>query len=286
MDPTHLILLAVQVSILLTVFAFGLKTTLDDLALLMRRPRLLIRSLLAVFVLMPIGAVLLARAFNFPRVTEIALIALSISPMPPLLPQKEIKAGGATSYALGLMAILALLAVITVPLALAIFARLSARPLTMAPANIARIVLMTTLVPLAAGLAVNALLPRVAASIQKPVSVTAKSLLFLGAGVLLVAIAPVLWAAVGNGTLLAIFLFLAIGLAVGHVLGGPEPDQSVVLALSTACRHPGIALSIAATNFPDQNFDGAILLYVVLGVLVGTPYVLWQRRQMRTAPAV
>jgi len=72
--------------------------------------------------------------------------------------------------------------------------------------------------------------------------------------------------------------FVAIGLAVGHVLGGPDPDHSVVLALSTACRHPGIGLSIAASNFPDEHFAGAILLYVIVGTIVTVPYLSLLRR--------
>jgi len=86
------------------------------------------------------------------------------------------------------------------------------------------------------------------------------------------------WALVGNGTLLAMITFVAIGLAVGHVMGGPDPDHSVVLALSTACRHPGIGLSIAAANFPDEHFAGAILLYVIVGTIVTVPYLSLLRR--------
>jgi BASS family bile acid:Na+ symporter len=52
-----------------------------------------------------------------------------------------------------------------------------------------------------------------------------------------------------------------------------------VLALSTACRHPMIALSIASTNFPDQRFGASILLYIIINVLVGAVYVAWHRRQ-------
>jgi BASS family bile acid:Na+ symporter len=54
--------------------------------------------------------------------------------------------------------------------------------------------------------------------------------------------------------------FVGVGLIVGHLMGGPDPEHSIVLALSTACRHPAIALSIAAANFPDQRFGGTILL--------------------------
>ena len=46
MDLKHIVVLALQVSIFCTVFGFGLKTTTDDLMYLIRRPGLLLRSLL------------------------------------------------------------------------------------------------------------------------------------------------------------------------------------------------------------------------------------------------
>ena len=51
-----------------------------------------------------IVAVALAVAFDFTPVVEVALLALAISPVPPLLPGKEFKAGGRASYTIGLLA--------------------------------------------------------------------------------------------------------------------------------------------------------------------------------------
>ena len=77
--------------------------------------------------------------------------------------------------------------------------------------------------------------------------------------------------------------FVVIGLAVGHWLGGPRPETSAVLALSTASRHPAIALALAKVNFPDEPFLGAtILLYLLVLTIVTVPYV---RRQRRVAGA-
>ena len=58
---------------------------------------------------------------------------------------------------------------------------------------------------------------------------------------------------IGNGTLLAMLVFCLIGLGVGHLLGGPAPRDRAMLALSSAARHPGVAMAIATANFPDQT---------------------------------
>lgn len=274
-------LFALQVSIVCTVFGFGLKTQLADLLAFFRRPTWLLRALLAVFVIMPLVAILLVRIFEFQRVVEIALIALAISPAPPLLPQRQERVGGVTSYVVGLLAVLSLLAIVMVPLSLEIFERVSGRSLGMAPGTIARIVFWRSLLPLAAGMLVLVYLPRLVPTIYKVVALLASVLLLVAASVLILGSAPAIWALVGDGTIVAMVLFLAVGLVVGQVLGSPNRDFSVALGLATAYRHPAMAFAIAATNFPEERFVGPILLYVVVSVVIGIPYVAWQRRRLQ-----
>jgi bile acid:Na+ symporter, BASS family len=280
MDLKHLLLLAVQVSIVTTVFGFGLRTTLADLLYVVRRPGLLARSLLAVFVVMPIAAVLLATLLDFPEVVQVVLIALAISPVPPILPNKEKKAGGSQSFGLGLMAILALTSIVTAPAALQLLAVIFNRPIAIMPSALAGMVLRGALAPLAAGLIVRAWLPVVAARIERPVSLIGKVLLPVAALALIVPALPVISTLIGGGALVALVTFVVAGLAIGHLLGGPDPDDSVVLALSTACRHPAMALAIATTNAPEQHFGPIILLYLLVNGIVAFPYLKWQERQI------
>jgi bile acid:Na+ symporter, BASS family len=82
-------------------------------------------------------------------------------------------------------------------------------------------------------------------------------------------------------------VFALVGLAAGHVLGGPDTPPRSVLALSTATRHPGIAIAIAAVNFPDQRLaPAAMLLYLLVSALVAKPYLVWLKRHpMAPVPA-
>jgi bile acid:Na+ symporter, BASS family len=74
-------------------------------------------------------------------------------------------------------------------------------------------------------------------------------------------------------------VFVLVGLAVGHLLGGPDPEDRTVLALSTAMRHPAIAIAIAQSNFPDQKLaPAAILLYLLVSVIAAAPYLKWTKR--------
>ena len=286
MDLKQVVMLALQVSILATVFGFGLKTRPADLAYLFHRPGLLVRSVLSVLVIVPILALLFVRMFDFRPTAEIALISLAISPVPPLLPRRESTAGGQQSYGLALLAVLAALAIVAIPLWLAILQQLANRPLTLAPGTVARVVIVSTLLPLALGVAIRSLLPALADKIEGPIALVARVLLPAAVLVLLAATWRQVWGATGAGTILAMIAFVTAGLLVGHLMGGPDPEHSVVLALSSACRHPAIALTIASANFPDHHFAGTILLYLIVNGLVGVPYLAWHRRQHRQTVAV
>ena len=286
MDAKQILTLVFQVAIVGTVFGFGLKSTRDDLLYLWRRPGLLVRSLVAVLVAMPVAAVLLTKAFDFRHTVEVVLVALAISPVPPLLPQKESKAGGRQSYGLGLMLFLGLVAIVVVPLVIHLLERVFSRPFTADASAIARIVLIAVLLPIVAGMAVRAFMPLIADRLEKPMRLVANGLLLAGTVVLLVVSRQAIWAAVGNGTIFVLIAFVIVGLLVGHLLGAPEPEHSAVLALSTACRHPAIALGIAAANFPDERFGGTIILYLLVSAVVGIPYVAWLRRRLLPAPSI
>ncbi len=283
MDLQQLIILGLKGSIFLTVFAFGLQATKEDILHLVRRPSLLVRSLAAMFIVMPLFALTIARLFDLHPAVKIALVALALSPVPPVLPQREVKAGGRSSYALGLMATAALLSIVFIPAALHLLGRFLDRPLDLAPGVVASLALTSVLVPLAAGMAFRAAFRSLADRITKPVSRFASVLLALGAVAVLVTALPSSLRLIGNGTVLALVAFVAVGLAVGHALGGPVRDDRIVLALSTACRHPAIALAIAAATFPTERAAvAAIVLYLLINIVVAIPYVTSQRH---AAPA-
>jgi BASS family bile acid:Na+ symporter len=91
---------------------------------------------------------------------------------------------------------------------------------------------------------------------------------------------PTIVSLTGDGTIIALATFVLVGLAVGHLLGGPDPEDRSVLALSTASRHPGVALAIAHATFPEQQLVlAAVLLYLLVSALVPMPYLAWNRRR-------
>ena len=284
MNPAELIRLAVKGSIVLTVFALGLQSSLQEAAYLFRRPGQLVRSMLSMNVVMPICAVLLIFALPLHPAVEIALGALSVSPVPPILPRKELKAGGKSSYAIGLLVAAALLSAVIQPLALEIMVRVLAMPVDISPWLVATVVFQTVLAPLGAGIAVHSLAPAFSERIARPLALAAMILLVVSALPVLFTSFPAIWSLIGNGAIVTLAAFVLVGLVSGHLLGGPDLGHRTVLALSTASRHPGVAIAIAHAFFPEQKFAfAAVLLYVLLSVVISLPYLNWTRRQRAAA---
>jgi BASS family bile acid:Na+ symporter len=276
MSLQTLIPIVLKVSILLNVFTIGLRASPQDATYLFRRPVDLLRALLAMNLLMPLFAMALASLFDLTPAVKIALVALAVSPIPPLLPKKMVKAGGAGSYGIGLLVAVGLLAIIFIPLAMEIIERVRKVPLHMSAASIAGLIFITVLLPIGLGVAVHSLVPARAERIAKSISQVASMVLLACVAAILFSAAPALWTLVGNGTVLAFAAFVLFGLAIGHFLGGPVAENRAALALSTASRHPGIALALAQENFPEQKLAmAAVLLYLLVNAVVSLPYLSW-----------
>ena len=280
MNLEQFIMLAIKASIMLLVFGLGLHASPRDATFLFRHPGLLVRSLLSMNVIMPLFAIVIAKVIDLHSAVEIAMVALALAPVPPILPGKQEKAGGRAAYAIGLLVAAALFAIVLVPAGVELMGKIFAKDLHMTASTVALIVLLTVLAPLTAGLIVSRFAPTLAARIAGPVSLFATILLVVAALPVVVAAWPAVKSMIGNGTLLALAVFAATGLAVGHWLGGSNPDHRTVLALATSARHPAVALAIAGANFQQQRAVLAVIfLYLVVGTVVSLPYVVWRKRR-------
>src|SRR5262245_11311944 len=267
------IVVILKTSVFLNVLALGLAARVSDATFVLSRPWLLLRSIFAMNVIMPLFAAALVEAFDLNPALKVGLVAASLSPVPPLLPRREFKAHGSAPYTIGLLVAAALLAVVLVPLGLSVFGWAFGKEAHVPERAIASLVATTVLSPLLIGITIRHFAPLVAQRLIKPLLIIAAVLLV--AGTLPV---PLAWrsilALIGNGTLLGLAAFSIVGLAVGHWLGGPDPARRSVLALSTACRHPAIALTIASANVAEPRpVMAVVMLYLIVSILLSTVYI-------------
>lgn len=285
MSPSAFILPTIKASLVLTVLGVGLHSIPGDATYLFRHPRMLAKTILSMNVVMPLLALWLAVVFTLEPAVKIALIALALSPVPPFLPNKVTKSGGKPSYNIGLLTAASMIAIVVIPISIWLLGKLLSRPLEMPWQTVARLVAASVLVPLVIGIAIRRFVPTIAVRVERPTTIIASVLLVASFLPVVVKAWPDIMTLIGNGTLAAIVAITLAGLAVGHLLGGPTHEDRVVLALSTASRHPAVAIAIASATMPNIALvNSAVLLSVLVCAVVSLPYTVWSRRRAHAGP--
>jgi BASS family bile acid:Na+ symporter len=274
MTLATLLPLVLKLSIAGTVLSVALDFRRQDVTYLFRDPGKFARSFLSIFVIMPVVALALAAVLDLHPAVRVALLGLALSPVPPMLPGKELRAGGRGSYVVGLLFATALLSIAIVPVGVHLAGEAIGIPRALGARAVGGIVLASVLAPLVVGVAIRSLWPVAAERVARPVGVLATVLLAACCLPLLPSLAGAMGPLIGNGTLLAIIVFAAVGLTVGHLLGGPGREDRVVLALSTAGRHPMVAIAVAMALFPGhREVVPAVLLYLFVAGVVSALYI-------------
>ncbi len=280
-----ILLMFVTVTIFSLMLAMGVSHSFEQLTSLWRRPELLLRSLLAVIVLVPLVMGLLLWVFNLSPAVATGLAVLAAAPGAPLTYKRSQMAGGDPTYTASLQLTLALLAVVITPLMLAILSALFELPgLRLTSFEVARQVAQVTFLPVIIGLLIQRFAPRLADVIGKPLRMLANILfivLFVVLIILLV-LSPDLRLMLNLGGLPSVVIIIMVGssLAIGHLLGGPSRELRSVLAIASVARNVGLALFIAELSDYGQNFIPTLLTYMILGALLAVPYSVWSKRQI------
>ncbi len=271
---TELLLIALKVSVGVLILAIGLGSTFADLLYIWRRPALLLRSLLAMYVLVPLAAVLLVGLLPVSAAVKAALLVLAVSAGAPLLPRK-LGAFGSDAYVFSLVVLSSLLAIVLVPAWVSLAADHFHVAGEIDPIVVAAVIAKSFLLPLVAGLVLRKLFPALAeASADRLMAV---------AGIVLTASALVLLAThwqvfmeMQNLGMLSLLLLLGAALAIGHAMGGPSADDRTALAISCATRHVGLAV-LVASSFPGPKTTVMIAAYIAASAAVSIPYLKWRR---------
>lgn len=289
MDFAHLVKACIAASVLLMAISLGMRASPADATSVLRNlfqpPHSLLRALIAMNVAVPLVAVAVAKAFDLKLAVEIALLATAVSPIPPVLPGKQLKFGGRPAYVFGLLVGVSLAAILLVPLGVDILGRIFGREARLGFASVAILIGKSVLLPLVLGLTIAHFFPSVARRLAPVLSRIGNVMLLAGLLPLLISAWPAVKTLAGNGTLIAIVAVVIAAIAVGHFIGGPDPYDRTALGIFSAMRHPGVALAIATTNFHDNKMvTGAILLVVLTAAILTSIYGILRARKRSSPP--
>ncbi|MGB8234623.1 MAG: bile acid:sodium symporter [Pseudolabrys sp.] len=250
-----------------SMLAMGLGLTIRQIIEPLRNARLVLLALLANFVLMPLGALALAKLLWLDNPFAVGLLVLGCAAGAPFLPKLAELAKGNLAFSVGTMVLLMVLTVGYLPLVMPLLLP----GVTVDPWNIARSLLLLMLLPLAAGLALKARYEDLARRV-KPVFdwISNVSLILL---VLLITAANIdkVLQVFGTRGILAGLLYIAIGFGIGWLLGGPEGDTRRVLALGTGQRNIAAALVVASQSFSDPKVIVMVIVVAIVGLIILMP---------------
>lgn len=274
MTPQTIFKLVLLLGVVLMVASIGIRARLEQPLLLLKRPALALRAMVAMYVAVPAFVLLLVWLAPLREGVGAVLLGFAVSPVLPPWAKKGLAVGGRGDYVIGLQVLSSLVAILVVPLMILIAAQIFGVKASLAPGAVEQVLLATVAVPLALGLGVARGWPAAAPRLAALADRVGGTVLLLGAVLILLLRGEAILGVLGQGTLLATLAVIGFGLVVGHGLGGPDPGNRAALASATVSRHPAIALLVASGAFPQNQptVIGTMLLYLLAAILLPIPF--------------
>lgn len=275
--PQEVLTVVAAATVFSVMFTLGLAIVVGEMRWVFAQPGRLARALFAVIVAVPAIALVVARLFDLERWVEIGIVLMAIAPGAPIALRRSLAAGGSRAFAPLLQILLALLAIVSMPLWIFVLNAVYAGHAEISPWHLARQVFFAQLMPLCLGLACRAAWPAQAQRLEPRLARIAGMLLVVLAVLALIDVWQVVFDA-GPRSALAIAVLTALALAVGHLLGGPDAGTRTSIAISCALRNPGLALLVSTLNNAAPAVTRTVLAYLVVAAVTTVPYALWRSR--------
>ena len=280
LDTTEKIL--VLLFLVTTMLSIGMQTRVSDLRSLAATRGLLVRTLLANFVVVPIAGVAVVLFFPLQPHVAGALMLLACTPggLSAIQFTRQVKGGAALAGAI--LGLLSLLAVFLSPLILKV----------VLPGNVQIAIpygsallsfLVFVLLPLLAGMFLLGKAPGAAAKLSRLLAlvglVAFVAFMVVTGGARKAAAGEIGMAAVG-----AMLLFIFVSMAVGWFMGGPSRDSRQILATSTSMRNAALCLAIVESSSPGHAVMVPLIAFSLLMVPTNMLFTMYHTiREKRKA---
>jgi bile acid:Na+ symporter, BASS family len=280
MTAEQLILMLLQVILFTSVLTLGFKSTLSEPFFLFRHPRLFIRTFIAIYMVVPVLTAVILVLVPLPVDVKTGVILLAISPVATTLPHNMLILGANPPYVYSILISMSLIAVVMIPISLAI---LTALPLTHDASvpllEVVKLIAQTVLLPLIIGAIIRRLAPRWTERLSQPINaISGKALVATLLALLALNLGGII--EVSLLSFIVLSFLIASALAAGHFLGGSAVGDRAALAMAAAQRQTAIATLIAAINFPSAVTIDVIVIYLIINILAIKLYMKWCKKQL------
>ncbi|OVE82884.1 bile acid:sodium symporter family protein [Natronolimnobius baerhuensis] len=257
--------LLTAVFVLATMLSTGLGVPVSRLVASLEQRWLVVRSLLSNLVLVPLLAVVLIAVVPMDSSYAIGLLLVAIAPGAPFGPKLAEISRSNIAFASGLMVLLCLVSVVTIPLSMALLIPDGA---AVDPMTVAQVVIIAQLAPLLVGLGIRRRFRSVATRLLEPMRRLSTYSMLLLTVLLVPATASEFVSLLGTGVLSVSVAVVVGSIALGYALGGPAVGTREALATTTAARNIAIALLVATTTFADTRVLAVTLVFGTVGLVV------------------
>ena len=247
----------------------GLQVNRSHLIEIFKNGGLLVRALVANFIIVPAAGVGLAKLFRLPPEVATGFLLMAIAPGVPFVLASVRKRGGRLSLAVALALFLPLLSIVTIPFTAALVLPEGASAHIPLGQFLLTLVLFQ-LAPLLLGIVLGERSPTFADRMVRPLEIT----FFVAAIVLIAILAPKLAHDIslvyGSNGMWAMLCIVLVSLGFGWLLGGPAREDRRVLAIGTALRNVGLGALIATSNFSGAVVAATVITYFLIQFVVTT----------------
>ncbi len=260
--------LLVVLFVITNMLSLGMSMHIKEIAAPLRDVALTLKALLANFVLVPLGAYLLARLLQLEHEATIGFILIATAAGEPFVTKLGQLSKADPAYILALLVMLQAISAVYMP----VMVPLLLPGVTVNPWGVAKPLVFLMLVPLAIGLVVKVVRDNVARLLCTPLD--RASSVFVAAAIVLILTLRFesMMATWGSHMILAALLLGWWGFACGYFLGGPRPANKSTLALATGMRGGSAALVVGLSNFPTEpDVVLMVLMVLFLGFLSMAP---------------
>lgn len=260
--------LAVLAFIITSMVVMGLNVTIRDLTAAMKDRRLILASLAANFILVPILAFIIIFVLPVSKEMAAGLVLVSLAAGAPSTPKVAELTRGNIAYAVATTILMTVLTILLMPIILPYLLE----GITMDPTRIAFNLIVLMLIPLLAGMGLRYASEdraRRALPILFWVSNICIGIIFLTFGLLLLARLGALFGGDQGPLMLLVAILFTLGcLGIGYVLGGTSKETRSVSAFGTGFRNITAALVVITSTFQDPGNDVLIMVLIVTLVSV------------------
>lgn len=269
MTVDRLINILAAITLIEMMVTIGLGVTLSDVLRVVRSWGLVVRAVLANYLLVPAAAVGLLLLFHANPMVAAGFLVVAVCPGAPYGPPLTAMAKGNVPVSVGLMVVLAGSSAIFAPLILQFLLPLMAgdTPLRISVGKMVGTLLAVQLLPLCVGLLVRQKRPALADRLRKPAQVLSLALNFLTLAVILIVQFRMLTETRLISYVGMLFLLIAT-IVAGGVAGGRSSENRKAMVITTSVRNVGVSLVIVTGSFPGTAAITAATVYALFQTIV------------------